>query len=478
MTAGFDVDTVFPDRWERYLEYPFHIGGRPGVISSEIAFWDFLVEEGTAVAEAVAGAAVDSFRGDAADALNRLITRGHAPAVTGLMASAGRMRELIGDYDGALAELREVMELNKEQAKLHRDGWEGRGREFHALAGRLRSAAGAGDPELYYRIAGQMLVVQEEYLHHMREFSTCFDNAVDLRSATVDLDGLTASRMRQLTDGLGTWSPPTAQEEWNDGALEVVAERLMEAGRRLIDDGLYLQWLPAAVLPVPVAGVDAIAGDQVVVASAAAVAALSAAVAALAEGIQVTGSAMVGAAVRYVTSDAEAAGELLALVINPTTPDSGLDPRTAAGYSQELIEELGKAVDQSTPAGTRIVEMTDRASSKAMSTADLVTTSAAIAEAVDAGVPVGEAVRQHAMEPMLREGARDLAFTQVNRRLSKRVAGSVAMSLLKPRLVGRLGPTGVAANAALVVHDGVTSVREAREAKRRMEIRGRQAGRG
>ena len=478
MTAGFDVETVFPDRWERYLAYPFHIGGRPGVISSEIAFWDFLVEEGTAVAAGLSGTAVDSFQGDAADALNRLITRGHAPAATGLMAYAGRMRELVGDYDGALADLREVMEVNKEQAKLHRDGWESRGREFHALAGQLRSAAGTGDMELYYRIAGEMLVAQEEYLHHIREFSTRFDNAVDLRSATVDLDGLTASRMRQLTDLIEAWSPPTAQAEWSAATLEVVAERLMEAGRRLIDEGLYLQWLPAAVLPVPAAGVDVIAGDQVVAASATAVDALSTAVSTLSEGIQVTGSAMVGAAVRYVTADAEAAAELLALVMNPTTPDHGLDARTAAGYSQGMIEELGKAVDGSTPAGTRIVEMTDRASSKAMSTADLVTTSAAIADAVDAGVPVGEAVRRHAVEPMVRDGARDLVFTQMNRRLSKRVAGSVAMSLLKPRLVGRLGPAGVAANGALVAYDGATSVREVREARRRMEIRGRQTGRG
>ena len=41
---------VCPRQWEKYLDYPFHIGGRPGVIGAEIGFWGYLVAEGEAVA--------------------------------------------------------------------------------------------------------------------------------------------------------------------------------------------------------------------------------------------------------------------------------------------------------------------------------------------------------------------------------------------------------------------------------------------
>ncbi len=477
MVAGFQLEAPLPQPWETYADYPFHIGGRPGVIRSELAFWDLLADEARTVAGDLAGHSVKSFLGDAAEALHARITQDYAHGSTLMVWHVESMRDMLGDYDATLADRRERMGVMREQAQLHRDGWETRGREYEALGFRLLQAVGTGDMTLYYRIAGELLVVQEEYLHHIREFSALYDDAVDLRLKLVAHDGATAAKMRELGATIDGYTLPGHDAERTGAALEVVERDLIEAGRELIDTGLYLQRLPGAVLPVPAEGVDPVAGHEVVSSSAEVVEALHRAVGLLGEGVQVTGSAMIWAAVQYATTDRDTAAGLLDIVTDATAPGPGEHSRTAFGYSQEMIEELGTALDGGTPAGGRVLDAADRVSSKAMSAADIVTTSAAIADAVDAGVPVGEAVRQQA-GTIAREGLKDLAFTTVNRQLSKRVAGTAMMSVLKPRLVGRLGPVGVAANVALAGYDGVTAVREVRETKRRMRLRDRSPDQG
>lgn len=466
---------VCPRQWEKYLDYPFHIGGRPGVIGAEIGFWGYLVAEGEAVAEGLANYAVDSFRGDAAQSLSRLIRSGYATEVGEVIGHADSVRRVLGDYDEALSELRELMELNKDQARLHRDGWEDKGREFDALENALMAAAAAGDRTRYHRVEGEMLVVQEEYLRHIREFSIRFDNAVGLHDSVVELDAATTAALGELAELIESATAPALPEEHYSGAeLAVEEERLIEAGRRLIDEGLYLEWLPAAVLPLPAEGVDDIAGHRVAAASKSVVDALDAAVGQLSERIQVTGSAMVGAAVRFASADEDSAAALLEVIRQRDTSEAVAGSRRVAGESQAMVAELAAALGGRRPFDSRVLDGVDRGASGVTDAATVVTTAAAIAEAVDAGVPVGEAVRSQAAEPMAREATRELAFAKVNHQLGKRVAGTVATSLVKPRLVGRMGRIGVAANVVIAGYDGLRAAREVRETKRRMEIRARQ----